>query len=257
MYILRCRDGSLYTGITTDVSRRSKQHNAGTASKYTRSRLPVRVVYEEAHGDQSLALKREAAIKAMTRREKLSLLRKQQKPLKRVDAMIFRISQAIQAKIKAGPLHALPLNELPLADWSAQVFVVARKQYVLLSNTKTLFSTVMRDEGIKDESTFVERALRGIRTLLEAEGQMNAYERSIAPATSTVRFAKSLDRRVTGSMNELVHHATACLEEGELSKCDAELGLNDVLLSMLARSKSIGYGTPREALNELVAEADS
>jgi putative endonuclease len=257
VYILRCRDDSLYTGITTDVSRRFKQHNAGTASKYTRSRLPARLVHRETHGDQSSALKREAAIKAMTRREKLRLVRKQRKPLKRVDAMIFRISQALMAKIKAGPLEALPLNEIPLADWSAQVFVVARKQYVLLSNTKTLFSTVMRGGGIPSESAFVERAMSGIRALLEAEGQMNAYERSIAPATSSVRFAKSLDRRVTGSMNELVQHATACLEEGELSQCDVGLGLNDILLSMLARSKSIGYGTPREALNELVAEAEA
>lgn len=257
VYMLRCRDGSLYTGITTDVSRRSKQHNAGTASKYTRSRLPARLVYQEAHEDQSLALKREAAIKAMTRREKLTLVRKQRKPLKRVDSMIFRISQAIKAKIKAGPLDVLPLNELPLADWSAQVFVVARKQYVLLSNTRTLFSTVMRAHGIKDERSFVDRAMRSIRALMEAEGQMDAYERSIAPVTSSVRFAKSLDRRVTGSMNELVQHATACLEEGELSQCDVGLGLNDILLSMLARSKSIGYGTPREALNELVAEAEA
>jgi predicted GIY-YIG superfamily endonuclease len=75
VYILRCRDGSLYTGITKDVSRRCKQHNAGTASKYTRSRLPARLNYQEAHGDQSSALKREAAIKAMTRREKLAMIR--------------------------------------------------------------------------------------------------------------------------------------------------------------------------------------
>lgn len=75
VYMLRCRDGSLYTGITVDVSRRCKQHNAGTASKYTRSRFPARLIHQEAHGDQSSALKREAAIKAMTRREKLAMMR--------------------------------------------------------------------------------------------------------------------------------------------------------------------------------------
>ncbi len=236
------------------MSRRCKQHNAGTASKYTRSRLPARLVYQEAHGDQSLALKREAAIKAMARREKLSLVRKQRKPLKRVDAMILRISQKLQVKIKAGPLEARPLNEIPLADWSAQVFVVARKQYVLLSNTKTLFSTVMRGDGVTNQSVFIDRALSSIRALLEAEGQRIAYERSIAPATSLVRFAKSLDRPVTGSMNELVQHATACLAEGEMSQCEVDLGLNDILLSILARSKSSAYGTPRDAFRELVAK---
>ncbi len=74
VYLLRCADGSLYTGITKDVSRRCQQHNAGTASRYTRSRLPVVVVYQEVQRSKSLALKREAAIKAMTRREKLALV---------------------------------------------------------------------------------------------------------------------------------------------------------------------------------------
>ncbi|HKQ50431.1 MAG TPA: GIY-YIG nuclease family protein [Phycisphaerae bacterium] len=75
MYILRCSDGSLYTGATTDVKRRSEQHNAGTASRYTRCRLPVRVVYQEPHASRSLALKREWAVKAMTRLEKKALIR--------------------------------------------------------------------------------------------------------------------------------------------------------------------------------------
>ncbi|MBI1825141.1 MAG: GIY-YIG nuclease family protein [Planctomycetes bacterium] len=76
VYILRCSDGSLYTGVATDVKRRSKQHNAGTASRYTRSRLPVRVNYQEPLASRSLALKREWAVKAMTRLEKESLIRR-------------------------------------------------------------------------------------------------------------------------------------------------------------------------------------
>ncbi len=75
VYILRCADGSLYTGVTKDVSRRCEQHNAGTASRYTRCRRPVTLVYQEAQPSRSSALKREAAIKAMSRREKVSLIR--------------------------------------------------------------------------------------------------------------------------------------------------------------------------------------
>jgi len=75
VYLLRCRDGTLYTGIAKDVTRRCEQHNAGTASRYTRSRLPVALVYQESKASQSLALKREAAIKAMSRLEKESLIR--------------------------------------------------------------------------------------------------------------------------------------------------------------------------------------
>jgi predicted GIY-YIG superfamily endonuclease len=76
VYLLRCGDGTLYTGITKSVTRRCEQHNAGTASRYTRSHLPVALVYQEAQASRSLALKREAAIKAMSREKKESLIRK-------------------------------------------------------------------------------------------------------------------------------------------------------------------------------------
>jgi predicted GIY-YIG superfamily endonuclease len=75
VYLLRCADGSLYTGITKDVVRRCAQHNAGTASRYTRGRLPVVLMYTEARGSKSEALKRELAIKALSRRQKKSLIR--------------------------------------------------------------------------------------------------------------------------------------------------------------------------------------
>jgi predicted GIY-YIG superfamily endonuclease len=76
VYVLRCADGSLYTGITTDLSRRCKEHSAGTASRYTRSRLPAELIYQEAARNRSQALKREAEIKAMSRREKVAMIRR-------------------------------------------------------------------------------------------------------------------------------------------------------------------------------------
>jgi predicted GIY-YIG superfamily endonuclease len=84
VYLVRCADGSLYTGVTTDVGRRCRQHNAGTASRYTRSRRPVKLVYQEHRPDQSAALKREAAIKSMTRQEKLAMTRPREKPARGV-----------------------------------------------------------------------------------------------------------------------------------------------------------------------------
>ena len=74
VYILRCGDGSLYTGITTDLQRRCTQHNTGKASRYTRSRLPVEIVYNETIATRSLALKRELAIKAISRQKKELLI---------------------------------------------------------------------------------------------------------------------------------------------------------------------------------------
>lgn len=74
VYILRCGDGSLYTGISTDVEHRVATHNAGRGARYTRPRLPVTVVHVERKRSRSTALKREAAIKALSRAEKLNML---------------------------------------------------------------------------------------------------------------------------------------------------------------------------------------
>ncbi|MBS3755726.1 MAG: GIY-YIG nuclease family protein [Desulfobacterales bacterium] len=63
LYIIRCADNSLYTGITTDVSRRIEEHNLKTGCNYTRTRTPVELVYQESHRTQSSALKRELRIK--------------------------------------------------------------------------------------------------------------------------------------------------------------------------------------------------
>lgn len=75
VYIVECADGTLYTGWTTDVARRLKTHNAGRGAKYTRYRTPVRLVYVEEVADRSAALKREAAIKRLSRAAKLRLIR--------------------------------------------------------------------------------------------------------------------------------------------------------------------------------------
>lgn len=74
VYVLRCRDGSLYTGWTGDLERRLRLHTAGKASKYTRSRLPVRLAAWFALGDASSARSLEARFKRLTRRQKLAAL---------------------------------------------------------------------------------------------------------------------------------------------------------------------------------------
>ena len=72
--MLRCRDGTLYTGWTSDLERRLSRHRAGTASRYTASRLPVELVLARRVADRSAALREEARIKRLSRREKLALL---------------------------------------------------------------------------------------------------------------------------------------------------------------------------------------
>jgi hypothetical protein len=129
--------------------------------------------------------------------------------------------------------------------------------YLLLSNTKSLYSTVMYGKGVTTDSHLIERALGGIREYMEADGQAFAYRRFIAPATTSVRFAKALDRSVTGSMNDLIRHAAAWLAEGDVSPFDVGFRLNDILLSALAGGDSSPYGKPRDAFRALAGGVES
>jgi predicted GIY-YIG superfamily endonuclease len=74
LYILRCGDGSLYTGVTTDIERRLKMHQEGKASRYTRTHQPVELVYREECGGRSRALTRECAVKSLPRGRKEELI---------------------------------------------------------------------------------------------------------------------------------------------------------------------------------------
>ena len=76
LYLLRCGDGTVYCGITTDVEKRLAQHRSGRGAKYTRGRQPLELVYTEECADHSAALKRELAVKALKREDKLALMEK-------------------------------------------------------------------------------------------------------------------------------------------------------------------------------------
>jgi len=80
VYMLRCGDGSLYTGSTNDLPRRLALHQSGKGAKYTRSRPPVELVYREPQPDRSAALRREAAIKRLPRQKKLELIEQKRNP---------------------------------------------------------------------------------------------------------------------------------------------------------------------------------
>lgn len=77
VYIIECSDGSFYTGITNDIERRQQQHNDGTASRYTRSRRPVTLRYQEVCGTRSQALIRECSLRLLSRKEKVNLVNAQ------------------------------------------------------------------------------------------------------------------------------------------------------------------------------------
>ena len=74
LYILRCKDGTLYTGVTTDVEKRMEAHRMGKGAKYTRGRGPLTLVYQEVCSSHSEALKRECAVKSLTREQKQCMI---------------------------------------------------------------------------------------------------------------------------------------------------------------------------------------
>ncbi len=164
--------------------------------------------------------------------------------------MILRLSQKLGKKVKAETLSEIPLDENPYADWSCHLFAADRTQYIILSNTVSLYSCVMFGKGITNDGQFIERALSTIREFMEDDGQQFSYERFIIPANGTISFAKTLNRQVTSSMNELIELAKLYLME-DMSPHDVGFRLNDTLLSAIGDGKAHPYGKPREAFKML------
>jgi hypothetical protein len=172
------------------------------------------------------------------------------------DGVIFRLSQKLNAKIKGGTLATLPADENPFADWSAGLFRVRHTQYILVTNTKSLYSTVLPGKGVSDEATFVGRAMSGIRECLEADGYWGVYERSIAPLLGTVQFARALNRSVTGSVNDLIKQAVILLDTGECSLAEVSSRLKETPMTGLKTDGST-HGFPRAVFNGMVESAGS
>ncbi|MEX2092752.1 MAG: hypothetical protein WD971_08755 [Pirellulales bacterium] len=162
--------------------------------------------------------------------------------------MILRISQKLGQKIKESPARILPLDANPFADWSGHVFTADRAQYVLLTNTTALYSTLMHGAGITTDSRLLERGLDSLRDVLTDDGLEFLYLRLIAPSTATIQFSKVLNRSVTGSINDLVQCAKHLLANGELSPHQVARRLNEMPMSV------IHYANPREALKSLELE---
>src|ERR1700693_5672598 len=170
--------------------------------------------------------------------------------------MIFRLSQQVNATIKVGTRATVPLHENPLADWSAGLFLVGRTQYILVSNTKALYSTLLPGKGVTDESIFIERALSSIREFMDADGQEGVYERLVAPASASVQFAKALNRSVTGSMNDMTKHAAFWLAAGDVPPFDIGTRLKAIPMSALKHDGST-HVFPRDVFAEMVGSAGS
>lgn len=169
--------------------------------------------------------------------------------------MIFRLSQKLAKKLKTSATDTLPLDENPYSDWSCHLFTADRTQYIIMSNTASLYSCVMYGKGITDDSRFIERTLSTIREFMEDDGQQFAYRKFIAPASGTVSFAKALNRSVTGSMNDHVQ-ATKFYLADDMAPSEIGYRLNETPLSALTDADGRKYANPREVFKRLAGEGN-
>jgi hypothetical protein len=159
--------------------------------------------------------------------------------------MIVRISARLGKKIHVTPTQSLSPDANPFADWSAHLFYAGRARYILATNTVSLYSMLMHGKGIADDWVFLHRITSSMGEFMRDDGHEFIFERLIAPAMARVSFSKALNRRVTGSMNDLAYQAQVHLIEQEMSPYDASFLLNETPMSYLK------YETPRKAFQSL------
>ena len=161
--------------------------------------------------------------------------------------MVFRLTLKLSKKIGLATLPAIPLdkNRNPLIDWSAHLFTAQRIQYIILTNTVSLYSMVMYGRGITNDKQFTRGVFSSMREFMTIDGNKVIFEKYIEPQDKEIYFSKIIDRRVTGSMNDLVFQAKVSLDMGE-SPFDVSFLLNKSPMSYL------NYGRPEDEFQKLV-----
>ena len=167
--------------------------------------------------------------------------------------MIIRPTQKLAKKIKVKGVPEMPLDENPFADWSANVFTAGRSQYILFSNTKSLYSTLIMGRGITSGKLLLESCKSAILETLKVDGHLDIY-REIDSMGSEVLFAKTHSRGITGSMNEIIKITEYWLLCGDIPPHEIIRRMNETPLSLLAWAGSHNYGTPNEAIRKLAED---
>jgi hypothetical protein len=165
--------------------------------------------------------------------------------------MIMRLSAKLGKKIHLSPTETLPADENPFADWSAHLFTADRTQYILMTNTVSLYSMVMFGKGISHDGVFLDRVIGYMSEFFRDDGHAFLYKRLIVPSTGLVQFSKALNKSVIGSMNDLVSQAKRYLLDPTLSPFQVSCELNRMPMSILA------YANPREAFHDMRVSSET
>jgi hypothetical protein len=165
--------------------------------------------------------------------------------------MIIRLSKALARKVKLRELVAVQAHENALLDWSLQMFVFERRQHVIFCNTTTLYSAVFLASGLTTPHALAVAGVTAITEQLEWDHLLDAYQSRCPTRPQEITYGASLNKRVTGSINEQILRATYALADGEnLQMTGADANRN--LLSILKGPDGRQYGTPCEAMEGLL-----
>jgi len=161
--------------------------------------------------------------------------------------MIFRLTLKLAKKIGIAHLPVISCEEgrNRLIDWSANLFKVQHTQFIILTNTVSLYSMVMHGQGITNDKQFVRDVFRHMKEFMTIDGNKVIFESFIEPRDKNVAFSKIVDRRVLGSMNDLVFQAKVLLSEGQKLPFDISFLLNESPMSYL------NYNCPKDEFQKL------
>ncbi len=165
--------------------------------------------------------------------------------------MNFRLTQLLAKKSKAGVLSSIPLAEDPLTDWSARVFNVSRTQYVIITNTASLYSAVIYARGLNNAHELIVGLMGAIADTMKQDGFAAAYDQRIANHSGPNRFATPLNRSVTGSMTDMVDRAKWMLAN-DLSPDQVASRLNDTPMFAISGPDGRPGAFPIKAIKALI-----
>ncbi|PKN69046.1 MAG: hypothetical protein CVU54_12100 [Deltaproteobacteria bacterium HGW-Deltaproteobacteria-12] len=153
--------------------------------------------------------------------------------------MIFRLTIKLSKKIEIAPLPVIQFDENrnPILEWNAHLFTAQRTQYIILTNTASLYSILMYGRGITNDKSFVREALSCMHEFMIIDGNKEIFENVIEPESQMIYFSKIIDRRVSGSMNDFIFQAKLYLSEGHKQPFDVSFMLNESPMSYLNYSK--------------------
>jgi hypothetical protein len=143
--------------------------------------------------------------------------------------MIIRLSKKLSAKIHEPDLPVLPPDANPYLDWHAHLFTFNRAQYIMVTNSASLFSVFMHGAGVTDYGEFIDRLSDTLKDVLHGISADLIFQKIIVPGRKEVRFAKAQDKRIIGSMNDNIQFAKVVLETEEISPYDLSLRMKDYI----------------------------